>query len=279
MLNTYKKSYEECADLFITENWRKMNKNTLVNKYIEVENNPKLANAYMSAIICRYWGVLSKYYNSSYNSVDKFTCHEWLVGAILRAIKHRKWLDPNNKLYGDPNGPDKVINRCLASERLGFFQSSNTYKRKQNYGIESIDKIQEDNSESSQIPLYLPKDLDEGTLSIHQLISNSFDNKDYITSFLIDGIINYDVFEPANSPKTKLDYSVFSEKKLLRHLRALSIQYIKDFADLFNKPIDEVKLAVQECTSLTRTKLKTAVNKSIKNLSKQYTKLLKEYNN
>lgn len=277
MLDTYKKSYEECADLYIKENWRKMNKNDLINKYIEVENDPKLANAYMSAIICRYWGVLNRYYNSSYNSVDKFTCHEWLVGAILRAIKHRKWLEPDNKLYGDLNGPDKVINRCLASERLGFFQSSNTYKRRQNYGIESIDKLQEDNVDSPYIPTYLPENLDEGTLSINQLISNSFDNKDYVTSFLIDGIVNYDVFEPANSPKTKVDYSIFSEKKLLRHLRALSFQYAKTFATSFDKPIEEVKTAVQECTSLTRTKLKTAVTKSMKQLTKHYSKLLKEY--
>lgn len=277
MLDTYKKTYEEHADSLITENWRRMDKNKLVNRYIEVEQDKKLAEAYLSAIICRYWGTLNKYYNSSYNSVDKFTCHDWLVGGILRAIKNRKWLEPGNKLFGDPNGPDKVINRCLASERLGFFQSSNTYKRKQNYGIESLDKTQDDASDSINIPSYIPEELDEGTLSINQIISNSFNNKDYITSFVIDGIVNYNVFEPAKSPKTKLDYSVFNEKKLIRHLRALSTSYAKTFAHSFDKPLEEVDLAVKECISLTRTRLKTAVNRSMKKLRKHYIQLMEEY--
>ncbi len=277
MLDSYKQEYEKCADAYVTENWRKMNKNELVNRYIEVEKDPKIANAYMSAIICRYWGALNKYYYSSSSSVDKFTCHDWLVGAILRAIKNRKWLEPGNKLYGDPNGPDKVINRCIISERLGFFQSSNTYKRCQNYGIDSIDRLEEDDTNSSHLPSYIPNETDEGNLSIKKLISDSFDNKEYVTAFLIDGIINYDVFEPAHSPKTKLDYSVFSEKKLLRHLRALNATYSENFAELFDKPLSEVETAVNECTSLTRTKLKTAVNRSMKKLTSHYKNVLKEY--
>lgn len=275
MLDSYKQEYEKCADAYVVENWRKMNKNELVNRYIEVESNPKLANAYMSAIICRYWGALSKYHYSSSSSVDKFTYHDWLVGAILRAVKNRKWLEPGNKLYGDPNGPDKVINRCIISERLGFFQSSNTYKRRQNYGIDSIDRLQEENADSSQIPSYVPEEIDEGNLSIKQLISDSFDKKEYITAFLIDGIINYDVFEQKG--KSDLDYSIFSEKKLLRHLRALNVAYSRNFAQIFDKPIEEVELAVNECTSLTRTRLKTAVNRSMKKLTNHYNQILKEY--
>ncbi len=276
MLNSYKKEYEKCADLSIKEDWRKMNKNVLVSRYIEVEKNPVLANAYMSAIICRYWGALNKYYNASYNSVDKFTCHDWLVQAILRAIKKRKWLEPDNKLYGDPNGPDKVINRCIMSERLGFFQSSNTFKRKQNYGNESIEKLQEENPDAPNLPCYNPNELDEGTISINQLISSSFDNKDYTTAFLIDGIINYDVFEKEKMTTGAIT-SIFNEKKLMRHLRALNITYAKTFADLFNKPVEDVKYAVDEFKSLTRARMKTAVNRSMKKLARFYTRAMKEY--
>lgn len=276
MLDSYKKQYEKCADLNVKEDWRKMNKNALVNRYIEVEKNPVLANAYMSAIICRYWGAINKYYNSSYNSVDKFTCHDWLVQAILRAIKKRKWLEPDNKLYGDPNGPDKVINRCIMSERLGFFQSSNTFKRKQNYGNESIEKLQEENPDAPNIPCYDPNELDEGTISIKQLVSSSFDNKDYTTAFLIDGIINYGVFEKEKTNTGDIT-SIFNEKKLMRHLRALNVVYAKTFADLFDKPIEDVKLAVGEFTSLTRARMRTAVNHSMKKLTKFYTKAVKEY--
>ena len=276
MLEACKKAHEEKADLYIKEDWRKMNKNLLINKYVEVEKNPALADAYVSAIIVRYWGALSKYYNSSYKVVDAQTCYEWLVSAILWALRAKKWLEPGNKLVGDPNGPDKVINRCIISVRLGFFQSSNTDKRRRNYGLESLDAVAEDVTRSASIPSSVDEGLDEGTLSIVQLIENAFDDKDYITAFLVDGIVNYDVFEYERDDEGRVS-SCFSRKKLLRHLRALDYNYCKTFAKEYNKPIEEIDLATKECASLSRTRLKTAVNRSMRNLSKFYTKVLGEY--
>lgn len=276
MLEAYKKAHEDCADAYIKENWRKMDKNVLVNRYVEVEENPALADAYMSAIICRYWGAISKYYSSSYKSVDVQTCYEWLVQAILWAVQHKKWLEPGNKLQKDPNGPDKVINRCIASVRLGFFQSSNTHKRRQNFGLDSLEGIEESETKTSLIPALESEELDEGTLSIRQLIDNAFDKKDYTTAFVIDNIINYDVFKAGKDEQGVL-HNTFNKKKLLRLLRAMNYQYCENFAYLYNKPLDSVNQAVQECTALSRTRLKTAVDRSMRNLTKHYTKVLEEY--
>lgn len=276
MLEAYKKAHEDCADAYIKENWRKMDKNVLVNRYVEVEENPVLADAYMSAIICRYWGAISKYYSSSYKSVDVQTCYEWLVQAILWAVQHKKWLEPGNKLQKDPNGPDKVINRCIASVRLGFFQSSNTHKRRQNFGLDSLEGIEESDTKTGLIPAFESEDLDEGTLSIRQLVDNAFDRKDYTTAFVVDNIINYDVFK-ASRDEAGVLHNTFNKKKLLRLLRAMNYQYSKNFACLYNKPLDSVNQAVQECTSLSRTRLKTAVDRSMRNLVKHYTKVLEEY--
>lgn len=284
MLSTYKKTYEQCADSLITENWRKMNKNTLVNKYIEIEKDEKLANAYMSAIIVRYWGALNKYWNSSYKVVDKMTCHDWLVQAIMRAIKHRKWKDPNNKLYNDPYAPDKVINRCIISERLIYFQGSNTAKRKNNYGVMSLTQLLEENSDPNNenytsqnlLPLYNPKELDEGSISLSSLVDKAFDEKEYVLAFMVDGIINYDTFERFKDDEGK-NYTEFSEKKLMRHLRALNSKYCETFAFNFNKHIDEVEKAVEECKQLTRPRLKTMVKRNMKKLYKKYEKILGEY--
>ena len=276
MLTTYKKSYERCADLFITENWRKMNKNDLVNRYVEVEKDPQLANAYMSAIICRYWGAINKYYNSSYKSVDVQTCYEWLIQAILWAVQHKKWLEPGNKLQNDPNGPDKVINRCIMSVRLGFFQSSNTDKRRQNFGLDSLEGVEESEAKAALVPAFESEELDEGTLSVRQLVDNAFDRKDYATAFVIDNIINYDVFKAVRDEEGVL-HNTFNKKKLLHLLRAMNYNYCKTFAYYYNKPLDSVSQAVQECTSLSRTRLKTAVDRSMRSLVKHYTKVLEEY--
>lgn len=276
MLEAYKKAHEDLADLYIKENWRTMDKNVLVNKYVEVENNPKLADAYMSAIICRYWNAINKYYNSSYKVVDAQTCYEWLIQAILWAVQHKKWLEPGNKLQKDPAGPDKVINRCIASVRLGFFQSSNTDKRRQNFGLDSLDGIAEDESKAGLMPSFESEDLDEGTMSINQLISSAFDKKDYTTAFVVDNIVNYDVFESFKDDGGVL-HSTFNKKKLLRLLRAMNYHYSETFAYLYNKPLDNVTEAVQECTALSRTRLKTAVERSMRNLTKHYARVLEEY--
>ena len=56
-LEFYRKAHEARASSI--EGWKTMNKNDLVNKYIEVEDNAELADAYMSAILCRYWGIIA----------------------------------------------------------------------------------------------------------------------------------------------------------------------------------------------------------------------------
>lgn len=276
MLDSYKKTYEECADNLIKEDWRKMNKNALANKYVEVMDNEPLANAYISAIICRYWSNLYKYYYKSHNVVDNFTLHSWLVGAITRALKNHKWLDPSSSVYGDPNGPDKVINRCIMSERLGFFQNSNTYKRKCNFGLYSLDKISEDNPESTDIPVYEDSDLDDGTISINQFISNCFDNHNYMLAFIVDGIVNYDVFK-STTDENNNSYMVFNEKKLIHHLHCLDQDYCDLFAARFKKDKKEVEESVDKCISLSRNTLKVMVERGLRNLRRIYTKVLEEY--
>ena len=269
MLESYKKAYEKCADTWIKENWRKMNKNDLINKYIEIESDPHLANAYMSAIIVRYWGAISKYHMLSYKSATPENYHDWLVGALLRGIKHRKWKDPNNKLYNDPNGPDKVMNRCIISERLIWYQGANTYKRRQNFAIESIEKMQEEIEDTSILPTYEENQLSAGNLDVKNLIDKSFKNKEYVMAFMIDGIVNYNTFEKAKNDEGK-SFIQFSEKKLLRHMNNLDTTVCGNFSYNYDWPIQEVEEAVDDCKKLTRTRMRTAVKRNMKKLQQIY---------
>ena len=138
-LEFYRKAHEARASSI--EGWKTMNKNDLVNKYIEVEDNAELADAYMSAILCRYWGIIASFRKNSFRSIhDETIYYDWLTYAVMRAIDKRRWKDPQNKLYNDPNGPDKVINRCLKCARLGWYQQSNRPGKKANHATESIEQ-------------------------------------------------------------------------------------------------------------------------------------------
>lgn len=272
MLNSYKKVYSQNADRLIKEDWRHMDKNQLVNKYIEVEEDEELAEAYLCAIICRYWGALNKYYSMSYKSVPDITIyHDWLVQAIMRAIKNRKWKDPENKLYNDPAGPDKVINRCLISERLIYYQGANTFKRKGNYKNESLDKLQDELGEDPSILSHIDERLDGGSISITNLVKDTFNNKDYVLSFMIDGIINADVFDKKDQEDVR--ESTFSKKKLLKHLRNIDENYCKIFSTNMNIPLKEVREAANELNSFPRNKMIIAIKLNLKKLRKMYSKI------
>lgn len=275
MLDFYKNVYAQHANSLIKEDWKHMNKNQLVNKYIEVENDKPLAEAYMSAIIYRYWGALSKYQHLSYKSVpDTTVYHDWLVQAIMRAIKARKWKDPTNKLFNDPAGPDKVINRCIISERLIYFQGSNTFKRRGNYKNKSLDKLQDELGEDPAVLSYNDISLDDGTVSINNLIYKTFDNNPAL-SFIIDGIINTDVFETEQINGSS--YSAFSEKKLIKHLRNIDENYCKIFSTNNSIPLENVEKEAEKLKSLTRRRMLTTVKVNMQQLRKNYTQFKFDY--
>lgn len=265
MLESYKKLYEQVANQI--PNWKKMSKNDLINGYIDNEHDKKKADAYMSAIVCRYWNAISKYYSTSHNSVSIEDCYDWLIRSILYAIQRRPWRDPKNKLYTDPNGPDKVVNRVIISTRLGFFQSSNTHKRKCNFGNTSVEHLIEELGDAAPLPISDDLHDAEGNLDIQALILNAFKNKEYLLAFMVDGIVNYDPFDRERGEDGFL-YTQFNIRKLSRHLRALDGVYCKNFSNFFKLKEDDVRNAVQDCKNLSRTRMYTAIKKNLKLLKR-----------
>lgn len=274
MLDSQKRLYEQKADLL--SGWRTMNKNDLVNLYIQHEKDPKLADAYMSAIICRYWGAISKYWARSKNSVSVEDCYDWLIRSILYALQRRDWLDPNNKLYTDPNAPDKVINRIITSTRLGFFQSSNTHKRKSNYGTRSFEGMLEDNPETEG-DCILMEDLqdEESWWDIKGLVQDAMKKKEYVKALMVDAIAYYDVFDREKGSDGKW-YTQFNPKKLSRHLRNAPANYCKTFTEMYGTPKQEVQTALQTCKDLSRTRLYTAIKRNLKALARSKALLVEE---
>lgn len=117
--------------------WEKENKNVLINKYIEYENT-KLADNYLAAIICKYWHKIYHYYSNN-NTFDLDVYLSLVIDGILKALKHRPWLDTTKAISKDSKGPDKTVNRCIKTVVLNYYYLANMDKRKTNINTLRID--------------------------------------------------------------------------------------------------------------------------------------------
>lgn len=266
MLDDCKRTHEIKASRI--SNWKNLTKNDLVNSFVENElTNPTIADSYFNAIICRYWNLIYKMYKKSRASVDVETCYGWLIDGILWALKHKKWLDPTSNVYGDPNGPDKVINRCVSSVRLGFYQNSNAHKRKCNYGQESIERMVEDMHDYA-LPHADPlRDLENGSWMVKDLVQTAFLKKEYLQAFIVDSIANMDTFDVVRDQDNKAHLE-FSKKKLVKTLRSMDDKYREAFVYNYSLEDAEVTRAIQDCKNLSRARLHTAVKRNLLKLSK-----------
>ena len=239
LLEEYKRAYKKTANNL--ENWEHINKNKLCNLYIENENNKTVAGYYLSAIIYKYWYLIDKFYRLSPNVVTPEDVYEWLIDSILYALEHRMWLNPESSIYNDTNGPDKVINRCMACRRFTFYQSINRKKRKDGFGTVSIDEMMEEYNDSldaigdtSVVETFTDVDSD---LTLKNYIKERFIKGDYMGAFFAD-IISFtgDVF--VINPKT--NRYVLSKEKVANFFRDPGNHYTELFAKRYGVPLKEV---------------------------------------
>ena len=216
MLDDYKLMCQEKANLI--PGWKTLDKNVLCNLYIEHEDDEFLRNAYFSAIMLKYWSKIGKMYSKCQGMASAEDCYDWLVDSVYYALKYRKWTDPTNKLATDPNGPDKVINRCFESARLTYFQSLNRHKRKINLVTESLDGLLE-KSEN----YYTPKDNSskfQEDAFIDNLIQTFLKESDYFLALLIYSIINSDCYSSTGT---------FMKKRVVQFLKTFDDKMIEQF--------------------------------------------------
>lgn len=75
MLEEIRASYIKTANTI--KGWRELDKNTLLNLYIDNEHDEFLKNGYFAAIVIKYWSAIGKYYSDSKNSVNIEECYDW----------------------------------------------------------------------------------------------------------------------------------------------------------------------------------------------------------
>lgn len=249
------------------DSWRKENKNVLFYKYCEYEvSEPNLAEAYLAAITARYWNLINSYYAQGKGAYEAEDCYEWLTDVIAYAVRAKPW-QKGGTLDGDPNGPDKTINVCMKSRRQGFYQWSNAKKRAESFtSTLSMDKMMEDSGDS-KLPYYDDVNDLHNYLDIKNLIISEFKDKNYMSSFIIDGIINAPVIDLTREKDGYL-YTQFNKKKLSKHLRHIDDRYCNLFSEMYNIPLDEVTQARDCCTSLSSTRIYTLLKNTLHKLSK-----------
>ena len=270
MLDEYKQIYEIQANLI--PNWKKLSKLELCNKYVEaVNNNDDLKDAYLGAVICSFWHIIPRiYYAQQIKFASEEDVYDWFIDGLLCALTEHVWLNPDNSLYKNPDGPEKAICVCIYSAKLNFFKALDCQKRKISKNSLSLDELSENSADSYYLPYY-DDEYYKGSY-VYNLVIEFFKRRDYFTAFLLDAIINVDVFSKLASTNS---YEL-SDRKLIKHLRTLyNTAYCKLFSSIYDLPEEEVKQGASYIINLTSNRMHENITSVLFLLSKD--KLLKQY--
>ncbi len=236
MLDEYKDLCRRSADLI--PDWKSMSKNDLCRAYVQNKDNPEIQNHYLSAILYRYWNLISKYYYMSANCATPEDCYEWLVDSVCCCVNLASWENPDSSIYKDPNGPDKVINRCMKCARLTYYQFINRKKRRDNFGLLSIDELKELFGNSVAEPVDYEQECNASEVMIKEYVVTMFNRKDYFIAFLIDCIISSNIFDITR--KDNESYFEFNLRKLVKVMNNLEDEYPLVFAETYGIPVEKV---------------------------------------
>ena len=270
MLDDYRQNHERIATEYLGDSWRTENKNILINKCLEYENsNINLYNAYLSAVIARYFNLVPLYTSKCSGAYSAEDCYEWLLDVIMMSLKDRPWIPGSgNRLEGDKNGPDKYVNVCMKSRVQGFYQWSNAAKRAKSFTCQtSLENMLEATGDTN-----MPGDNKEESINssifVADIIKKRFSENEFAEAFIIDGIINFPCIDFEQDKNTKKVYSQFNRKKLQKHIRSIDDSYCKTFSKMYKIPLGEVINAKNICVNLSTTKIYTKFNKTLLKLAK-----------
>lgn len=260
MLIEYRDACKRAASTI--PDWENLNKNELLRLCVQYENDESMYNAYMAAVLYNYYPTIIKYYQSCKGLVSVEDCADWVEDAIAYALKHRKWEDPTSSIYNDPTGPDKVINRIMKCTRANLYQYTNRKKRKDAFGMKSLDAIAEAVHDNTLEIADSEDHIDRLNLDIKSYIKDVFLSKDYFTAYMIDIIINDNVF---TYDREKCE-TVFDIKRLSRRICAINEKYCTRFADEYDLPEQTVIDTLRYFQGLNRNKLLYKIQATIKRL-------------
>lgn len=241
-----RKGYQEAASRL--GNYKSISKYDLARGYAlaKRDDDKNKMNYYFSALMDRYWyKILQWVRNSSSLRLPSEEFVGWLEDSILIAFR---WAlgDLNNPIYNDPNGPDKVINRCCFSTRGREYQYYNKDKRKNSTQAVSIyqEGVDSDGQESLNILDHVASSKGPEPDGAEELINLFLAHHNPVGAIILDGIAYQDSFKDnkishyvdekdSQGRDIKKKYSTmtsnFDMRKLVRHLKTIDEKFIYDY--------------------------------------------------
>jgi len=285
--NTYTQTAKGLGD------YQSMSKTQLANGYCDSDEKQDYIkrDQYYSALMLRYWFKIYEWNKTSASSrleIEDYT--SWLAESLNVAFKYRSWRDPTNKLFNDPNGPDKVINRCIFSTRNRYYQYYNKDKRKINYTCDSIERQIEAFGDGAYC---LEKTSEVDEIDYCKDIVNLYLNKNkIIEAIIIDAIAYQDSYkeievkkkysyeEPENEDDEKPIGSIISEfspKKVVKHLSSLNNIFALYFMNKYSVQKEFLFKAIEDLNNSSNNKLYKYLDKTLQDLknNKEIVSILK----
>lgn len=215
MLAEYKQLYEEnIKDKDLDD----IDKNELIRKYVSTHEE-----MYLSAAICKFWYILknrlSKNINNKFIEPEDF--YSLYIDSILDTCKNKVWEKEGHILYGDERAPEKSINTIFNSKIINYFHACNRQKRKTMFEKVSF------NGGEYVVSIPFTGDVKEKK-DVNEIVADFFYRKDYYSAYILDLILNEDVFEMQNGK------NVFNKKRLKHYLMSMDDSYY----DYFSKSYD-----------------------------------------
>lgn len=262
MLDEYKELCRKAAGF--AKGWEQLSKNDLCRAYVANKGNKPLQDAYISAILYRYWSLISKYYYQSSNCATPEECYEWLVDSVSCCVNLAAWENPESSIYNDPNGPDKVINRCMKCARLTYYQFINRKKRRDDFGLLSVDELKELYGNGAPEPDDPEQEYDVSLFVIKNYISEQFNRKNYFVSFLIYYILYANVFDVIKNDNERM--TEFNLRKMCRVMNTLGQNELEAFARDINLPVDQVVKAYEYVKAIPSGSMRKKIQIALENL-------------
>ena len=262
MLEEYKELCLKAANL--APGWQELSKNDLCREYVKNKGNETLQNAYISAILYRYWNLISKYYYQSANCATPEECYGWLVDSVCCCVNLAAWENPDSSIYNDPNGPDKVINRCMKCARLTYYQFINRKKRRDDFGTLSVDELKELYGNGAPEPDDPEQEYDVSSFIIKDYIIEEFRKKNYFVSFLIYFILYANVFDVIKLEDSRS--SEFNLRKMCRIMSTIEKDMLVSFSEDLKLPLEDVTKAAEYVRNVPSGNMKKKIQQTLENL-------------
>lgn len=251
MLSEYKQLYEKSI---FDKKIKQTDKNELIRLYVDTENEK-----FLTAAIYKFWYILNnKIYNNRSNKfLEPEDLYNMYIDAILETCKNKLWKDENHILYNDEKAPEKSINTIFNSEIINYFHACNRQKRKLSFEKISLSEYYEGEkgSYSQDILKYMNRD------HIYELVVDFFNKKEYYCSYIIDLIVNGNIFDSKNN-ELKLN-----RKKLKHYLMNLDEDYFHYFSEHYNIDLDKVMSSSKYFSNVSYEQIEKKIDSNIKMLS------------